>query len=327
MQDKIALPSEHSLTVRQDKWELSPCRACAGAPCCTALPLASLRLESRMDFMNLALLSCYRHIRLLRKNHGEWTVYYARNCLELDGLTSQCLIHASPRQNLICTSYDAHTCWYREAFAGPQNDRAVFFNLERLIYLEKKTDLFRNAGNTGELEWDDLCRDIASIPCPTGEEHPGGAAGVTPLVLPFSQCLPEQFLLFPPYNRPQQPVHFELAAFRLGFPGVSLAVTDNHWAYLVRTELNGERFARLVAEYFPALEARYGCFSFPDLHKRLAFFAEIGESWLLVRREQLPLLRSVIRYDAFGNVSEMPSTRELLSLLRSSAPIKPDKAA
>lgn len=329
MQEKIGLPSEQTLTVRQDAWDESPCRDCAGSPCCTVLPLAALRLESRTDFMNLALLSCYDHIRLLRKKHGEWTVYYARPCRDLDPVTSRCRVHGLPRQNMVCKSYDAHACWYRRAFAFPQNDRAVFFNLDRLFFLEKKTDLLRHAGSTGDLEWEELCREIAEIPCGTNDMRPAAVEtpGPAPLFLSFRKCIPEQFLFFPPFGKPEREVHFELAAFRLGFPGVALAVSDTHWAYVLRATLNPALFARLTAEYFPGLTARYGCFSFPDLHRRLAFFSETGEQWLLVQQEHLPLLRRAVRYDAFGNVTDIPGTRELASLLRPSTPRKPDKAA
>jgi hypothetical protein len=254
-------------------------------------------------------------------------VYYAKNCGALDGVTSQCLIHGAPQQNLICKSYDAHACWYREAFVTPQNDQAIFFDLERLMFLEKKTDLLRRSGQAGDAAWDDIRREIAAIPCPTAETRPGGSAVVPPLLLPFKKCLPEHYLFFPPYGKPQREIHFELASFRLGFPGMSLAVTDNYWAYMLRTELNEERFGRLVGDYFPSLNPGHGSFGFPELHKRMAFFSETGENWIMLHRERLPLLRRVVRYDAFGNIIGIPGTRELLSILRFSTPYKPDKAA
>jgi hypothetical protein len=199
--------------------------------------------------------------------------------------------------------------------------------LERLFLLDRMTDVFRRSGDTGGATWHDICREMASVPCLPLKASPVTHTAVLPLLLPFKKCLPDNFLFFPPFGKPQRAIHFELAAFRLGFPGVRLAVTDTHWSYLVNTALNGELFARLTMEYFPTLTSRHGRFGFPEVRKQTGLFSRAGENWLVLHGGQLPLLRSVVQYDAFGNVKHIPSTRDLLSLLRPSTPRKPDKAA
>ena len=118
MNKNLTLPGE--LKVRQDPWGESPCHSCSQSPCCRNLPLLPHRLDMQTDFINLALSSCYERIFPALKESGEWTIYLGRSCQFLENSNGSCSIHNAAHQSMICKSYDAHRCWYVNAFSnGP----------------------------------------------------------------------------------------------------------------------------------------------------------------------------------------------------------------
>ena len=102
--------------------------------------LGPVRLKSRSDFINLLLISCYDGMYPALKESGEWTVYLGRDCRFLDA-SGKCSIHRESHQSLICKTYDAHSCWYTEAFRKDCYSTMIPFSTERLIWFENKYDL------------------------------------------------------------------------------------------------------------------------------------------------------------------------------------------
>jgi hypothetical protein len=323
--DKISVP--RTLKIIQDDWFDSPCSSCYGSPCCSHLPLTTMKLENRTDFLNLALLSCYDKIRLGLKKSGEWVVYYHQSCRFLHPEAFQCTIHGLDTQSLVCKTYNAYTCWYKPAFITNQNKKIIFFNLSRLCALEKRADLFKRGYLAADLDWDTLVYEMSLIPL---QETPAGrivSGKLIRKILPFTMNSSHRFLFFPPYNKAQRKVHFDLLTFRLGFPGVFLALTDNSWAFMVCTQLRKPLFRYLTREYSPSFQADSGCFSFHQLNKERFFYSEIGNKWIILRLGEIALLKTFTEYDSAGNITKLPSTGELLSLLGSRFPYKPDRAA
>jgi len=113
-------------------------------------------------------------------------------------------------------------------------------------------------------------------------------------------------------------------SFRLGFPGISLAVSDTTWAYVVKTGQNDAALNLIRGEYFPGLSHKEGACSFESLRKRHNPYSEAGEQWIIVQRKDLPLLKSLTSFDKAGNIKKLPGTSMLLQALRAG---KPDRAA
>ncbi|MBN1525733.1 MAG: hypothetical protein JW904_14745 [Spirochaetales bacterium] len=325
MRDKIKLPDE--LTVRQDAWEESPCRECVSSPCCLHLPLTTLYLDNRSSFINLALLACYDQIRIGLKNSFEWTIYYHSTCRFLDRVTSRCTIHGKADQSIVCKTYNARNCWYKPAFHAAQNEKIIFFDLNRLIILEKQNSLLENGFSKQTMEWNDLVSlysgETFHVPLlfpQQTEEYPN-------VELDFSDCTADRYLFFPPFEKPAREIHFELMKFRLGFRGVALVYADNFLAYMTTPRFNGDLFKQLTSEYFPSLQPAHGQYGFSQLHKEKSFFSSVGEKWLVLRKEHIPVLKMLTQFDAFGNVKKLPRADELQVYLSIRFPRKPDKAA
>lgn len=325
MKDKLNLPLEQK--IRQEKWQESPCSLCYGSPCCTVVPLTSIRLSNRTDFINLTLLACYRNILLGLKKSGEWSVYYKMNCRYLDLKTTKCRIHSNGFQSLICKSYDAHNCWYKPAFKNGENEDIIFFDLSRLLELEKYTGFLKNGSIGNNIYRDNLINYFSDKPLKRVSELQYQQQFFNDFSLPFRACKAENYLFFPPFDKPARNIHFELTVFRLGFSGVYLSISDNSWAYLVCTEINTDLLNHLKEEYFPSLKAENCCFSFNMLNRTKWFNSKIGDKWIIAELNHIKPIKGIINYDNFGNIKKLPCTQEILALLRTIKPQKPDKAA
>jgi hypothetical protein len=325
MKEKLNIHQEHK--IKQNRWPDSPCSSCYGSPCCTVVPLTGLRLDSRTDFINLALLACYRNIRLCLKTTGEWSVYLDSFCKYLDPETTKCRIHSKTNQSLICKSYDAQKCWYKPAFKNNQNEEAIFFDLNRLIFLEKYTDFLNKGRIHNEVNWDELVKYISDIPLQMNDRISGIRKIHSDHLLSFKSCKAENVLFFPPFEKPSRNIHFELAIFRLGFPGINLAITDNYWSYVVSTEVEHDNLEKIKKEYFPSIKTDDCGFSFNMLNKVKWFHSKIGDKWVVAELEHIRPLKGLMKYDYFGNITKIPSTMEILALFKTLRPEKPDKAA
>ncbi len=228
--------------------------------------MSAVYLEKQKDFIDLILSSCYNGIYPALKPSGEWTIYLGRDCSNL-GADGKCEIHKSSYQSLICKSYDAHKCWYTGAFNTEKFSSLVRFDTGMLVWFEKRYGLIQNRF-TADFDWQEFC-DAAyeyslnpAIPTPDLFEPVQGSR------LPFKKSRNEQHLFFPPYKRPENMNHLELISFRLGFPGVYLAVSDSCWAYTVKTSLNESKLNDVRREYYPAIAHKDGCFSFDSMMKQ-----------------------------------------------------------
>ena len=313
------------MVVRQDPWGDSPCSACSacsGTPCCRNLPLDARFLENQGDFINLLLLSCYDGLYPAMKDSGEWAVYLGRSCSHL-GAEGKCLIHKSTGQSLICKSYDAHKCWYTDAFSTERFSTLIPFDTDMMIWLERRYDLIRNRFSF-RLDWQDLCDASFEYRRNTLEINPLFVEPWTSTRLSFKKSKSEHFLFLPPYKRPENINHYELLTFRLGFPGVYLGVSDTCWAFTIKTSLNQSRLDMVRREYYPAIGHADGCYSFNSLMKEHPPFSETGEQWIILKQADLGILKALTVFDSTGRVKRWPSSREILDAVSSKSP---DRAA
>ncbi len=311
------------MVIRQDLWQESPCSACFNTPCCRNLPLAPLKLDRQSDFVNLILSSCYEGIFPALRKSGDWTVYLSRDCSFLDKSLGKCSIHKSPGQSLICKSYDAHKCWYVDAFNHEKYTTMIPFNTSMMIWLEKKFNFIQH-GFDIRMDWNELCESSFNYKSIVSGQN---ASDVFPWIsrtLSFKKSREEKFIFLPPYKRPEHKNHFELLSFRLSFPGVYLAVADNCWAYMVISSLNEFKLDMIRSEYYPMLRHKDGEFSFDSIKRNLRPFSETGEQWVILQRSNIELLKSMTVFDSSGNIKRLPSSSEILEMLKF---INPDLAA
>ena len=142
--------------------------------------------------------------------------------------------------------------------------------------------------------------------------------------LSFRKSRGERYLFLPPYKRAEHLSHFELISFRLGFPGVRLAMADNVWAFVIDTSLNIRKIDLIRNAYYPAIRHRDCLYSFDNLEKESRPFSETGGQWVIINRRSLDLLKALTVFDSSGRVKKIPSTSQILDMLKFS---NPDMAA
>ena len=317
MKEKLAASGD--LKVRQEPWEDSPCSRCRDTPCCRNLPLAPLTLESRRDYVNLLLISCYEGLLPALKSTGEWSVYLRRDCRFLNRKDGRCGIHGTEQQSKICKSYDAHNCWYADAFDETCSASMIPFNSDRLIWLEKTYDLISKKFALFP-DWEELNTAVRQYDRSKSEPFTHIEDSLDFRRLSFKKSREKNYLFLPPYERPRTDRHFELLSFRLSFPGVYLAVTDTVWAFLVDTAINPSLLNRVREEFYPALDHGDGIYCFDQMRESHRPYSGTGEQWVILKRPELPLIKRLAEFDPSGNVKRLPTSGEILSALRLGSP-------
>ncbi len=310
---KTTAPAGGDFRIKQEGWSESPCSLCNGTPCCRNLPLTSCTLDSRRDFISLLLVSSYRDIYPALKDSGEWIIYLGRNCSFHDPISGKCGIHGAPDQSMVCKSYDAHSCWYIDAFRGDSSRTMIPFTTNMLVWFEKTYSLIDNHFDCG-CDWDELCcravgreagpQKQAELPVPPESR-----------MLSFEESRNEEFLFFPPFRRPERRSHLDLLLFRLGFPGVSLAVSDSCWAFLVRDSIDPEALGLIRNEYYPGINPGDGAFSFDSIRREQNPWSSSGEEWLVLERDELYAITALCSFSPDGRITEYPDIREIQDIL------------
>lgn len=308
-----------NLKTKQDIWDKSPCSQCYTIHCCENLPLSPLELNSQKDFINLILSSSYNGIYTVLKRTGEWTFYLKRDCSFLNKQNGKCMIHKSSNQSKICKSYDAHTCWYVEAFNTDKFSTMIPFNTQMIIWYEKKYKFIDKKFNA-EINWEELCTSAYDYRLNTVDIIPKTYKPYKSFTLSFNQSRSDQFLFLPPYNRPNNMNQFELISFRLGFPGIYLAITDSCWAFMIKTNLNQAGLNLIKGEYYPSIEHKDGKYSFDSLIKEHSPFSETGKQWIILQRSHLQILMNLTIFDTTGRVKKIPTSSDILNALKSKNP-------
>lgn len=316
---KVKTDFSDDLKIRQDIWDESPCSKCSTIHCCENLPLAPLLLNSQKDFVSLILTSSYNGIIPVLKKTGQWTFYLKRDCNYLGKPEGQCTIHKASHQSLICKSYNAHTCWYKEAFSTEKFSTMIRFNTEMIMWYEKRYKLIENKFDA-DINWEELCTAAYNYRMNRVDINLKTYKPYKSFTLSFKKSRSDQFLFLPPYNRPENKNHFELLSFRLGFPGIYLAITDSCWSFMIKTDLNLARLSLIRNEYYPAIEHKDETYSFDRVQKEHCPFSETGEQWIILQRSDLKILMDLTVFDTAGRVKKIPAGAEILNALKSKNP-------
>jgi hypothetical protein len=224
---------------------------------------------------------------------------------------------------MICKSYDAHKCWYIDAFSVDPYRTMIPFRTDMLIWYERRHKLIANRFDP-VIDWEELCEEAHEHRRETLDFDSAGFEPRESYRLPFKKCRSDRYLFFPPYKRPENRNHFELLTFRLGFPGVYLAVSDSCWSFLVKTRINESRLNLFRREYFPSIAHQDGSFGFDRMARANNPYSEAGEQWIVLELADLETLKALTTFDASGNVKRLPSSANILEALKRKSP---DRAA
>jgi len=300
------VPAEQQTTDRA--WLGSPCSHCHQSPCCRNLPVGNLPVRTEHDLLiGLDLLE-HENIEIGLKEDGIWTVFYTRTCRFLDPESSRCTIHGSSRQPEICRDYDAHRCWYRRVFASTISTAMIRLSRERLQWILDRVDYYEKGEISRVPDWELMMRELADIPLSTSARAAGAFTGVASEITkgPRSQQtgVPAPGRLAFPPGRPRRIAHFDLIRFRLGFPGVQLAITGNEWYFLLDAPERpaGRQNTAHVGEYHLTAEAASGC--------------------VAVAHEDIDAVLSLCSRNTVGRITGYPGLDEVRSAIRSGGPLE-----
>ncbi|TVR56921.1 MAG: hypothetical protein EA426_12965 [Spirochaetaceae bacterium] len=257
-------------------WGESPCASCIGSPCCRNVPITKISIDTEADLLDAAWLAGLEAIEIGLRDDGTWTVFYQQSCRFLDDETGGCRLHELPDQPDVCVRYDARTCWYRHAFAHDASPRFIRFDRERLLELHRHVICDEKGEIRKVPDWEDILTMLQAVPLgePSGTRETGGTA---------TECE----LLMPP-ARPATIRQLDLVKFRLGFPGISLVVSETEWRFSLRTSVLGDHRDGPPRRVFTAIDLRpYGLL--PDERRidramvpRLATLCAADEAGLIV---------------------------------------------
>lgn len=226
----------------------------------------------------------HSNINIGLRENGEWTVFYSATCRFLDPSTSKCTIHGTARQPQICKDYRADRCWYRRTFAAATTNEMIFLSRSRVSRLIEMC-IFDDCDEIYRVpDWERMSKELAGVDAralPAAALPAPGGASVAPD--------PRDLLLFPP-GRPTHLRHLDLIRFRLGFPGVSLRIAGDEWAF---------------AAVAPRIDCGPRCDGISQYHVPSEPAADAGEPYY-VTLEGLPQLIDELTVDEEGAIISGP---------------------
>lgn len=206
-------------------WSKSPCSHCPESPCCTYLPLARLRIETKSDLAGTEVLLRHRYFRLGLKDSGEWMLFYNRECSHLDSSSSKCRLFGRKERPFVCVSFTAHPCWYERVFAGNHaSESFLLFGPERLARVAELLEYDESDEIALVPSWRDMIEACRSLPWT--EVSPGTEEPRDTVLRSFGFKT----------EVPGRMKHLELFRFRLGFPGIRLGIARDGWYTIVDSE-------------------------------------------------------------------------------------------
>ncbi len=314
----------------------SPCASCPSAPCCTYLPVGRTRLETFAEVDHARFLLNFRRVELGLFRTGRWEVFYRAPCRFLDAAEARCRIHDHPEQPRICRYYNPYRCWYKTALAGGEPADFLRVDRQRLEALLPHL-VFDDRGRLVDVPgWSELVElwrpfrlpewsegDDPGAKVPDAPDPGGGFIQVEEAALPHPVTYQELAetcsgcgawccrALMLSHATPASATSLDFLRFVLGFPGVTLGLSDDGWQIVVRTECRefSGGLCRLYGSPHRPLECKYldawGC------RPRLKLGHPLSPGFLEVALDQFPRMVEPFRFDATGRVIHFPSLQEL----------------
>ncbi|HOT01042.1 MAG TPA: hypothetical protein PLY66_08550 [Acidobacteriota bacterium] len=314
----------------------SPCATCPDTPCCAYLPLGKVQLETLTEVDHARFLLNFERIELGLFRTGRWELFYRAPCRFLDPAQGACRIHDQPEQPRVCRHYNPYRCWYKASLAGAEPDG--FFRLDgRRLEALLPLLVFDGRGRLVDVpDWAALSAAFRPLPMPgwpVDEELPAadpmdqawreevarGAPGAVQTTHTYAEladpcagceawCCRAVVL---PYGRPTTASNLDFLRFMLGFPGLSVGLTEEDWQLIVRTpcrHLAGGRCAVYGRPERP-LECKYldawGCAA----RERLGRPRPPG--YLRLSLEHFDTLTAQTAFDADGRITALPGAAAL----------------
>lgn len=222
------------------EWQKSLCSSCLESPCCSHLPLCSLKIETQSDLIKLSLLSSFYPLKPAIKDNGDFILYYKRDCSNLNRKDFTCKIHNLPHQPIVCVEYKAFRCWYYKAFKTDATPLLLQLNKERIDYLLTVINFSDNGEIESVPDWYSMMNALSQIPMkPMRSTEP--ILGTKPLYL------------YTPPGKPVKQEHYKLIQFRIVFPGINFISRKELWACRADLSLQAELSASHIRISIQAL--------------------------------------------------------------------------
>jgi hypothetical protein len=316
---------------------LSPCAACAGAPCCTHLPLHSFKITNMIELDHAVYLLNFDRIQLGLSASGDWSVYYVYPCRFLDRQDFSCTVHNTPAQPHICVHYNPYNCWYKRVFTRSVSEEFLQIDHRRLQFILGRIRFDEGRNIVEAPDWATLVEELGRLPLePTN--HSPDALLQDPIFETWQQLVvlgsetsngrvpPEEgfsyadvqdpcqgcaaycceTLVFP-QSLPSSAGNLDFYRFCLGFPGVELGIAADGWSVVVKSRcshlqghrctLYGQPERPLICKYYDAWKCTY----------KPNFGLPRPASFLRIRLEQFEQLVGRFRFDEQGAIVEFPS--------------------
>jgi hypothetical protein len=282
---------------------------------------------------------------------GQWSVYFRQSCRHLSPTDGSCTLHGSASQPIVCRQYNPYQCWYKRVMTVPASEEFVRVDRRRLEWILERTRYDEHRRVVSSPSWPDLVAAFEDLPLEvTPLPHPGPtvpeatAAPGGRTMLPVIAVGPRRYADLTatgpcdgcaafcctrvefPLAVPRSVASLDFLKFSLGFPGVTIGVTDRGWRLNVSTtcrHLVGNRCSAFGTPQRPIKCSYYDAW-------RCTFRREHDpahpDAMLTVGLEQYDWLLETVSLDDHGDVREMPDTATLREHLRMRA-AAPDRSA
>ena len=316
----------------------SPCLQCAESPCCSYLPVHKFTVRTLTDVDYAGYLLNFTGIELGLDAQGQWSVYFRQRCRHLSEVDGSCGLHGTAAQPIVCQQYNPYQCWYKRVMTVAASDEFIRVDRRRLDWLVERTHYDEHRRIVSSPSWhnlvaafDDLPLDVTPLPHPPPERSP--SASLAPpsgrRSLPVISTGPRRYTDLTagspcdgcaafcctrvefPLAVPHSVASLDFVKFSLGFPGVTVGITDAGWRLIVATtcrHLSGGRCAAYGTPQRPIKCSYYDAWrcTFRRDHDKADPAAIVT-----VTLEQYDWLLEAVSLDDGGSVTAMPDAASL----------------
>jgi hypothetical protein len=326
------------VTLTHAQARLSPCLTCAETPCCSHLPVHRFNVNTLADIDYAAFLLNFTGIELGIDAEGQWSVYYRQSCRHLSRDDGTCTLHGSPEQPIVCQQYNPYQCWYRRVMTVNASAEFLLIDRRRLEWLLDRVRYDEHRRIVASPAWTELVEAFTELPIQeTGTPDPAlagppaapGPDGPTRVPLPVIATGPRRYADLTasspcdgcaafcctrvefPLATPHSVASLDFVKFSLGFPGVTIGISESGWRLIVSTtcrHLEGTR-----CSVFGSVQRPIHC-SYYDAWRcdfRRDHDIASPDAIVAVGLDQYDWLLETVSLDDGGSVTGMPDVASL----------------
>lgn len=267
------------------------CYSCSDPGCCSYLQLHRFWIRQPRDVDYAGSLLNFAGIELGIDARGEWSVFYRRVCRHLSAEDDSCNVHGTDIQPDVCKKYPGDNCWYSRVLPTTTSNEFVRVDRQRLQWYLARIRYNEDGEIIGLPPRSTVVEAMAQLPLDAA----------APLREPAhhqadSQCT--RSLDFP-IPVPHSWEKLDFVKMALGYPGVSVAITDAAW--------------RLVVDVHCSHHDRQYC------GRRSVSDPWSPDDAAIVSYEQFGPFLSLVGLDPSGTVISMPDVASIRSHLAAAA--------